>query len=112
MVSLTVRPMGLFAQGKIDAFLGFPPEPQELRARNIGHVLVNSALDRPWSQYFCCMLSANAAFIEKHPVGTKWCCASILKAADSVRLASQTRVARLHGRWRLYGIATNMRFRR
>jgi NitT/TauT family transport system substrate-binding protein len=25
-------PMELFAEGKVDAILGFPPEPQELRA--------------------------------------------------------------------------------
>jgi len=31
-----VRPKELFIDGKIDAFLGFPPEPQELRARRIG----------------------------------------------------------------------------
>ena len=41
------KPMDLFADGKIDAFLGFPPEPQELRARQIGHVILNSAVDRP-----------------------------------------------------------------
>src|SRR6516162_8147954 len=52
-----VKPLELFADGKIDAFLGFPPEPQELRARRIGHVIVNSSVDRPWSQYFCCMLA-------------------------------------------------------
>ena len=56
--SSTVKPMELFAEDKIDAFLGIPPEPQELRARKIGHVIVNSSLDRPWSQYFCCMLAA------------------------------------------------------
>ena len=28
-----------FAEGKTDAFLGFPPEPQELRARGVGRVL-------------------------------------------------------------------------
>jgi len=28
-----VKPLELFVQGKIDAFLAFPPEPQELRAR-------------------------------------------------------------------------------
>jgi NitT/TauT family transport system substrate-binding protein len=39
--------------------LGFPPEPQDLRARHIGRVIVNSATDRPWSQYFCCMLAGN-----------------------------------------------------
>jgi NitT/TauT family transport system substrate-binding protein len=52
-------PMELFAEGKIDAFLGFPPEPQELRARKVGRVIVNSSIDRPWSQYFCCMLAGN-----------------------------------------------------
>ncbi len=40
----------LFAEGKVDAYLGFPPDPQELRARKVGHVVVNSAVDRPWSQ--------------------------------------------------------------
>ena len=38
----SVKPMDLFTEGKIDAFLGFPPEPQELRARHIGQVIVNS----------------------------------------------------------------------
>ena len=34
--------MQLLAEGKIDAFLATPPEPQELRARHIGHVVVSS----------------------------------------------------------------------
>ena len=29
--------MRLLAEGKVDAYLGFPPDPQELRARKIGH---------------------------------------------------------------------------
>jgi hypothetical protein len=49
----------LFAEGKIDAFMGFPPEPKELRARKVGHVIVNTSVDRPWSQYFCCMVFAH-----------------------------------------------------
>ena len=36
----------LLAEGKVDAYLGFPPDPQELRARKVGHVVVNSAVDR------------------------------------------------------------------
>ena len=43
-----VKPKELFIDGKIDAFLGFPPEPQELRGRGIGHVIVSTAVDRPW----------------------------------------------------------------
>jgi NitT/TauT family transport system substrate-binding protein len=78
----SVKPMELFAEGKIDAFLGFPPEPQELRARHIGHVIVNSSVDRPWSEYFCCMLSGNREFIRDHPVATKRALRAILKATD------------------------------
>src|SRR5262247_827346 len=37
VTSPTIAPKELFADGKIDAFLGFPPDPQELRARKIGH---------------------------------------------------------------------------
>jgi NitT/TauT family transport system substrate-binding protein len=74
--------MVLLAEGKIDAFLGFPPQPQELRAKQIGHVVVNSAVDRPWSQYFCCMVYARKEFVRKHPVATKRALRAILKGAD------------------------------
>jgi len=84
----------LLAEGKIDAYLGFPPEPQELRARKIGHVLVNSAMDRPWSQYFCCMLAGNREFVRKHPVATKRALRAILKSTDVCALEPE-RVARL-----------------
>ena len=82
VTSPSVKPKELFADGKIDAFLGFPPEPQELRARNIGHVILNSAVDRPWSQYFCCLLSASRDFIHQHPIATKRVVRAILKATD------------------------------
>jgi NitT/TauT family transport system substrate-binding protein len=75
-------PLELFAQGKIDAFLGFPPRPQELRARGFRNVLVRTAEDRPWSQYFCCMLIGNREFVRNHPVATKRAMRAILKAAD------------------------------
>ena len=77
-----LRPMELFADGKIDAFLGFPPEPQELRARKIGRVILNTATDQPWSQYFCCMLVGNTDFVREYPVATKRVLRAILKAAD------------------------------
>ena len=74
--------MRLLAEGKIDAYLGFPPDPQELRTKQIGHVIVNSSVDRPWSQYFCCMVTANRAFVQKHPVATKRAVRAILKAVN------------------------------
>jgi NitT/TauT family transport system substrate-binding protein len=78
----SVDPLELFAEGKIDAFLGFAPEPQELRARHAGHVIVNSAVDRPWSQYFCCFLAGNREYVRKYPVATKRVLRAILKATD------------------------------
>ena len=82
VTSPSITPMELFANGKIDAFLGFPPEPQILRARKVGRVVVDSSLDRPWSQYYCCMLAGNRDFIRKHPVATKRVLRAILKATD------------------------------
>jgi NitT/TauT family transport system substrate-binding protein len=51
-------------------------------ARHIGHSFVNSALDRPWSQYFCCLLGANREFVRKYPVATKRVLRAVLKTAD------------------------------
>jgi NitT/TauT family transport system substrate-binding protein len=82
VTSRSVKPMQLFAEGKIDAFLGFPPEPQELRARRVGHVVLNSARDRPWSQYFCCLLAGHNDFVQAHPIATKRVVRAVLKAAD------------------------------
>jgi NitT/TauT family transport system substrate-binding protein len=74
--------MQLLAERKIDALMGFPPIPQELRAKKIGHVVVNSGVDRPWSQYFCCIVASNREFVRKHPVATKRALRAVLKAAN------------------------------
>ncbi len=89
-----LRPMDLFIEGKIDAFLAAPPELQEVRARNIGHVIVSSIADRPWSQYYCCLLAAHTEFARKYPVATKRALRGILKAAD-LCVSEPKRVAQL-----------------
>jgi NitT/TauT family transport system substrate-binding protein len=120
----------LLTDGKVDAFLGFPPEPQALRAQGIGHVVVNSALDRPWSQYFCCMVYTRRDFAQKYPVATKRALRAILKAAD-ICAAEPDRVAQFlvdkrytarsdyarqamqelpYGKWREYDHEDTVRF--
>jgi NitT/TauT family transport system substrate-binding protein len=120
----------LLREGKVDAYMGFPPEPQELRAKRIGHVVVDSAVDRPWSQYFCCMVAANREFVRKHPVATKRALRAFLKATDVCAL-EPARVARQlvekkftaredyaeatlrglpYGRWREYNPEDSVRF--
>jgi NitT/TauT family transport system substrate-binding protein len=122
--------MQLLADGKIDAYLGFPTEPQEFRAKKIGRVVVNSAVDRPWSQYFCCMLVGNREFVRKHPVATKRAMRAILKSAGICAVAPE-KVAKSivgkglsknydyaleaikslpYGRWREYDAEDTVRF--
>jgi NitT/TauT family transport system substrate-binding protein len=72
----------VFAEGQVDAFLAFPPEPQDLRARKIGRAILNTTTDKPWAQYFCCMALGNRAFVRAHPVATKRYLRAILKSAD------------------------------
>jgi NitT/TauT family transport system substrate-binding protein len=72
----------LLAEGKIDAYLAGPPEAQMLRAQQIGHVVLNTMMDRPWSQYFFCMVTGNRAFVRKYPVATKRALRAIFKAVD------------------------------
>ena len=120
----------LLSEGKIDAYLGFPPEPQEMREQQIGHVVISSTVDRPWSQYFCCMLAGNREFVRKYPVATKRALRAILKAADfcaseperSAQFmvdqgytkrydhALQVMKALPYGRWREYSAEDTLRF--
>jgi NitT/TauT family transport system substrate-binding protein len=90
----SVRPMDLFTEGKIDAFLAAPPILQEVRARNIGHVILSSITDRPWSQYYCCLLATHTEFARKYPVATKRVLRAILKAVD-LCVSEPQRVAQL-----------------
>jgi NitT/TauT family transport system substrate-binding protein len=122
--------MQFFIDGQADAFMAFPPEPQELRARKIGHVVVSTTHDRPWSQYFCCMIMANREFVRKHPAATKRALRAILKATDVCALEPEM-TARLmvergytdrydlalevikelpYGQWREYDAEDTVRF--
>jgi NitT/TauT family transport system substrate-binding protein len=74
----------LLAEGKVDALLALAPEAQELRAKGIGHVVVNAMMDRPWSQYFCCVPTGHREFVRQQPVATKRALRAILRTADVI----------------------------
>src|SRR6516164_4072023 len=76
------KPLDQFIQGKLDAYMALPPEPQLLHARGFGEVIVRTATDRPWSQYFCCTLAARRDYVARNPVTTKRVIRAMLKAAD------------------------------
>jgi NitT/TauT family transport system substrate-binding protein len=82
VISPDGNPLELFAERQADAFLAFPPEPQELRARKIGSVIISTVQDHPWSQYLCCVLFSSREFVRDHPIATKRYLRAVLKAAD------------------------------
>ena len=84
----------LFVDGQIDAIFDFPPVSQELRAKKIGHVVIDGRVDRPWSLYFCCMLAANRDFVRKNPAATRRAVRAIMKANNACT-QEPARVARL-----------------
>jgi NitT/TauT family transport system substrate-binding protein len=82
-----------FIARKVDAFMALPPDPQELRARKVGHEIVNSSFDRPWSQLFCCTVAGNREFVRKNPIATKRALRAILRMTD-LCVSDPTGVAR------------------
>jgi NitT/TauT family transport system substrate-binding protein len=120
----------MFETGRVDAMVVAPPFAQERRARRLGQVLIDTSRDRPWSQYFCCMVVGNRQFVRKHPVATKRALRVILKSADVCALeperaartlvdkgftkgydyALQTMKELPYGKWREYDPEDTIRF--
>jgi NitT/TauT family transport system substrate-binding protein len=119
----------LLKQGKIDAFMSGPPGSLELRQKGIGHVLVNTTTDKPWSQYACCLVASTKEFVRRYPVATKRALRAILKGVD-LCASDPNRVARFwagrglgsyettlqalrelpFGKWREIDVADSLRF--
>jgi NitT/TauT family transport system substrate-binding protein len=122
--------MQLFEEKQVDAYIAAPPIAQELRAKHIGHVVVNTSVDRPWSQYFCCVVAGHQEFVRKHPVATKRALRAILKGVNICALEPERAAQALvntgltqrydyalqamqevpYGRWREYNPEDTVRF--
>jgi NitT/TauT family transport system substrate-binding protein len=133
-VTMVVHPhreaMQRFEAKHVDAYVAAPPEAQELHAKHIGHMVVNSSVDRPWSQYFCCVVAGHRAFVQQHPVATKRALRAILKGADLCALEPERAARSLvdqglvphydyalqamqevpYGKWRAYAPEDTVRF--
>ena len=119
----------LLQQGKIDAFFAGPPGNLEMRQKGIGHVLVSTTTDKPWSDYACCLVASTKEFVRKYPVATKRALRAILKGVD-LCASDPSRVARVFadrglggyeitlqalrelpfGKWREIDVADSLRF--
>lgn len=97
-----------FKSGSIDAFLANRPETHKLQKANIGHVLIDNALDKPWSQYFCCMIAGRPDYIKTYPYATRRVLRAILLSADLCASNPDYAAQQLHDR----GFITDLEYAR
>ena len=48
-------------------------------------MILNTTTDKPWSQYFCCILVGNREFVRDHPIATSASCVPFSKPPTSAR---------------------------
>jgi NitT/TauT family transport system substrate-binding protein len=79
--------LGEFVQGKADAILVAATGGPFLRANpsNPGRVILNTSVDKPWSQNYCCMLATNRDWAKNNPVALKRATRAILRGIDAAK---------------------------
>jgi len=75
-----------FVDGRSQAFIAPAASGPQLRRnpKNPGTVILDTTMDKPWSQYYCCQLVANGDWARRYPVATKRVTRAVLRAADLV----------------------------
>lgn len=99
----------LFLDGKSDALFlaaqnafAFQSNPD-----NTGHVVLDQAMEAPWSQEVCCVLATTTDWAKANPAAAKRALRAIYRAADSIPMdrADMAKVATDRG---LFGGAKNV----
>jgi len=75
-----------FVDGRSEAFIAAAQFGPALRRdpKNPGTVILDTTMDKPWSQYYCCQLVANRDWARRYPIATKRVTRAVLRAADAV----------------------------
>ena len=68
-------------EGQIDALLA-PPRSADTPGAADRACAPQHHEDRPWSQYFCCMVTGNREFVRQYPVATKRALRALFKSVD------------------------------
>ena len=75
-----------FIDGRSAAFIAPAVFGPQLRRnlKNPGTVILDTTMDKPWSQYYCCQLVANRDWARRNPIATKRVTRAVCRAADLV----------------------------
>jgi NitT/TauT family transport system substrate-binding protein len=79
-------PLDAFLTGKSDAFFAQAQQGTLLQAnpKNPGKLILDTVVDKPWSQVYCCLLAANRDWVNANPTAAKRATRAILRSADAV----------------------------
>ncbi len=111
-VNFVVQPdadlAALFLDGKSDAHLAATTSAIAFHSNpaNKGHVVLDQAMDAPWSQMDCCILSARTDWLRANPIAAKRAIRAILRAADA-QSADRAEAVKLATDRGLFGGAKN-----
>jgi len=73
-----------YTDGRADAVLaGGAQGPLLKRLKAPGHVIFDTMVEKPWSQYVCCHLVANREWTRRYPIATKHVTRAVLRATDA-----------------------------
>ena len=75
-----------YLDGRSQAFIAPAAYGPALRRnpKNPGKVILDTTMDKPWSQYYCCQLVANRDWARRHPIATKRVTRALMRGCDEV----------------------------
>ena len=85
----------LLEHGKVDVVNAFPPQNLELHERRVGHVILNTTVDDPWRNFFCCLVAGRSDFVRRNPVATKRAVRAFVKANQLCEFEQESTAKRL-----------------
>lgn len=73
-----------YTEGRADAVLaGGAQGPFLRRIKAPGHVILDTMIEKPWSEYVCCHLVANRDWTRRNPIATQYVTRAVLRATDA-----------------------------
>jgi NitT/TauT family transport system substrate-binding protein len=98
---VAAKPLEQFVEGKLDAYMGLPPELQELHARGFHQPIVRTAVDPPWSHYYLLHTGGQPGICSEIPRGHQAGDPRLSESRRSLRQRARAGGAAA-GRWRLH----------
>ncbi len=85
-IVVDANPLKAYLEGRSDAVFVAATGAVAMHANsaNKGHLILDQAMEKPWSEQDCCILVANGDWLRANPIAARRAVRAILRAADSL----------------------------